>query len=150
MSVCYAGCLSLSCLLCLSEFTGLAFSFKNSFFSGTWHNLNILTSDRAFPCEVVRVHYNTGVPAGYKGVHSFLDMLCYLIWLFIKHLSHKAIQRRSQCDRLVKMKVFKLRRDAYDIPCSITLRSAGGESFQMQDPPQQRPDSGIETYGITV
>src|SRR6218665_1839604 len=56
-------------------------------------------------------------------------MLCYVIWLFVKRLSQEAIQRRSQRDRLVKIKVFKLRRDANGIPCNITLRSAGGESF---------------------
>ena len=56
-------------------------------------------------------------------------MLCYIIWLFVKRLSQKAIQRRSQRDRLVKIKVFKLRRDADDIPCNITFRSAGGESL---------------------
>ena len=32
-------------------------------------------------------------------------MLCYVIWLFVKRLSQKAIQRRSQRDRLVKIKV---------------------------------------------
>jgi len=42
----------------------------------------------------------------------------------------KAIQRRSKRDRKVKRKVFKLRWDAGDIPCSITLWSAGGVSFQ--------------------
>ena len=56
-------------------------------------------------------------------------MLCYVIGLFVKRLSQAGIQRRSQLDRLVKIKVFKLRRDADDIPCNITLRSAGGESF---------------------
>jgi len=30
-------------------------------------------------------------------------MLCCVIWLFVKSLSHKAIQRRSQRDRLVKI-----------------------------------------------
>src|SRR6218665_3878890 len=44
-------------------------------------------------------------------------MLCYVIWLFVKRLSQEAIQRRSQRDRLVKIKVFKLRRDADDMPC---------------------------------
>ena len=57
-------------------------------------------------------------------------MLCYVIWLFVKRLSQEAIQRRSQRDRLVKIKVLKLRRDADDILCNITLRSAGGVSFQ--------------------
>src|SRR6218665_250493 len=61
-------------------------------------------------------------------------MLGYVICLFVKRLSQKAIQRRSQPDRLVKIKVFKLRRDADDIPCSITLRSAGGESFHSAGP----------------
>src|SRR6218665_100107 len=49
-------------------------------------------------------------------------MICYVIWLFVKRLSQEAIQRRSQRDRLVKIKVFKLRRDADDIPCNITLQ----------------------------
>src|SRR6218665_2345396 len=61
-------------------------------------------------------------------------MLCYVIWLFGKRLSQEAIQRLSQRDRLVKIKVFKLRRDADDIPCNITLRSAGGESFHSAGP----------------
>src|SRR6218665_3476846 len=60
---------------------------------------------------------------------GFEVMLCYVIWLYVKRLSQEAIQRRSQRDRLVKIKVVKLRRDADDIPCNITLRSAGGESF---------------------
>jgi len=33
----------------------------------------------------------------------------------VKRLSKKAIQSRCQRDRLVKMKVFRLRRDAVDI-----------------------------------
>src|SRR6218665_379316 len=63
-------------------------------------------------------------------------MLCYVIWLFVKRLSQEAIQRRSQRDRLVKIKVFKLHvwRDADDIPCNITLRSAGGESSHSAGP----------------
>ena len=76
-------------------------------------------------------------------------MLCYIIWLFIKCLSQKAIQRHSQRDRLVKMKVFKLRRDADDIPCSITLRSAEGvssDSFQNEGPTTAKADSGIKKY----
>src|SRR6218665_3925178 len=36
--------------------------------------------------------------------------------------------------RLVKIKVFKLRRDTDDIPCGITFRSAGGVSFQSEGP----------------
>src|SRR6218665_1123829 len=58
----------------------------------------------------------------------------YVIWLFVKRLSQEAIQRRSQRDRPVKTKVFKPRRDADDIPCNITLRSAGGESFHSAGP----------------
>src|SRR6218665_2130962 len=61
-------------------------------------------------------------------------VLCYVIWLFVKRLSQEAIQRRSQHDRLVKIKVFKQRRDADDNPCNITLRSAGGESFHSAGP----------------
>src|SRR6218665_3219963 len=61
-------------------------------------------------------------------------MLCYVIWSFIKCLSQETIQRRSQRDRLVKIKVFQLRRDADDIPCNITLRSAGGQSFHSAGP----------------
>ena len=37
---------------------------------------------------------------------------------------------RSQRDRQMKRRVFKQRRGASDIPCGITLRSAGGVSFQ--------------------
>src|SRR6218665_3289679 len=62
-------------------------------------------------------------------LNDFYEMLCYVIWLFVKRLSQEDIQRRSQRDRLVKIKVFKLRRDADDILCNITLRSAVGESF---------------------
>src|SRR6218665_3416742 len=54
-----------------------------------------------------------------SSIHSCYAMLCYAIWLFVKRLSRKAVQRRSQLDRLVKIKVFKLRRDADDIPCII-------------------------------
>src|SRR6218665_3521334 len=61
-------------------------------------------------------------------------MLCYVIWLFVQRLSQEAIQRHSKHDRLAKIKVFKLRRDADDIPCNITLRSAGGESFHSAGP----------------
>src|SRR6218665_2691047 len=59
---------------------------------------------------------------------------CYVIGLFVKHLPQKAIRRRSQRHRLVKIKVFKLRRDAGDINCSITLRSAEGVPFQSEGP----------------
>src|SRR6218665_1664749 len=71
--------------------------------------------------------------AGRNGLHIW-----YVIWLFVKRLSHEAIQRRSQRDRLVKIKVFKLRRDAGDIPCNITLRSAGGESFHSAGPTTEK------------
>ena len=56
------------------------------------------------------------------------------IWIIVKRLSQKAIQRHSQRDRQVKRKVFKLHRGADDIPCSIKLRSAGGVSFQSAGP----------------
>src|SRR6218665_1423910 len=68
-------------------------------------------------------------------------MLCYVIWLFVKRLSQEAIQRRSQHDRLVKIKVFKLRRDADDIPCNIKLRSAGGESMPSREVQECRRES---------
>src|SRR6218665_1149498 len=61
-------------------------------------------------------------------------MLCYMVICSLKRLSQEAIKRRSQRDRQVKIKVLKLRRDADDIPCSITLRSAGGVSFQSVGP----------------
>ena len=60
-------------------------------------------------------------------------MLCYMV-ICVKRLSQKSIQRRYQRNRLVKMKVFKLRRDADDIPCSIILRKVGGVSFQSAGP----------------
>ena len=71
-----------------------------------------------------------------QSARSWNQKICYVtcIWLFVKRLSQKAIQRRSQRDRLVKIKVCKLRRDADDIPCNITLRSAGGESFHSAGP----------------
>src|SRR6218665_3166187 len=79
-------------------------------------------------------------------------MLCYAIWLFVWRLSQEAIQRRSQCDRQVKRKVFKLRRDAGGIPCSITLRSAGGVAFQSVGPTTvtAKPGFGIEKYGTEL
>src|SRR6218665_3250451 len=49
-------------------------------------------------------------------------------------MSNRLIQRRSHRDWQVKRKVFKLRRDADDIPCSITLQSAEGLSFQSAGP----------------
>src|SRR6218665_2223921 len=82
---------------------------------------------------------------------SIFRTLCYVIWLFVKRLSQKAIQRRSQRDRLVKIKVFKLRGDADDIPCSITLRSAGGESFQRAGPTKAKArfwDREVRDHGI--
>ena len=47
-------------------------------------------------------------------------------------------------------KVFKLHRDADDIPCSITLRSAEGVSSKVQYQQLQMPGSGIEKYGTKV
>ena len=78
-------------------------------------------------------------------------MLCYVIWLFVKCLSQEAIQRRSQHDRLVKIKVFKLRRDADDIPCNTTLPSAGGESFQSAGPTTEKArfwDREVRDHGL--
>jgi len=79
------------------------------------------------------------------------DLLSYGMWLFVKRLSQKAVQRHSQHDKLVKMKVFKLRRDADDIPCSITLRSAGGVSFQSEGPTTAKAqfwDREVRDHGI--
>ena len=76
-------------------------------------------------------------------------MLCYMV--IYKAPLQKAIQRRSQHDRLVKMKVFKLRRDADDIPCSITLRSSGGVSFQSEGPTTAKAqfwDREVRDHGI--
>jgi len=50
----------------------------------------------------------------------------------------------------VKRKVFKLRRDAGDIHCSTTLRSAGGVLFQSAGPTAAKAWFGIEKYGIKV
>ena len=80
-----------------------------------------------------------------------IETLCYVIWLFVKRLSQKALQRRSQYDRQVKLKVFKLQRDANDIPCSITLRSAGGVSFQSAGPTTAKArfwDREVRDHGI--
>jgi len=80
--------------------------------------------------------------------------VCYVIHvrLFVKRLSQKAIQRRSQHDRLSKIKVFKLRRDADDIPWTVASHSEVQEEChsRVNNPPQQRPDSGIEKYGTMV
>src|SRR6218665_195852 len=78
-------------------------------------------------------------------------VFCYVIWLFVKRLSQEAIQRRSQRDRQVKIKVFKLRRGADDIPCNITLRSAGGESFHSAGPTTAKArfwDTDVRDQGI--
>ena len=56
------------------------------------------------------------------------------------------IQRHSQRDRQVKRKVFKLRRDTGDIPCTIPLLSAGQVSFQSA----VLTSSGIEKHGTIV
>ena len=65
-------------------------------------------------------------------------------------LSQKAIQRRSQHDRQVKRKVFKLRRDTDDIPVASHSRVQEECHSRVQDPPQQRPNSGIEKYRTLV
>src|SRR6218665_1585441 len=62
-------------------------------------------------------------------------MLCYMVICKAPLTGgYSEPQRCSQRDRLLKIKVFKLRRDADDIPCNITLRSAGGESFHSAGP----------------
>ena len=50
-------------------------------------------------------------------------MLCYviLLWLFLKRLSQEALQRRSQRERMVKIKVSKQRREADDIEWDSTV-----------------------------
>ena len=54
-----------------------------------------------------------------------------MLWLFVtKAPLAEGYSEALLRDRQVKRKVFKLRRDADDIPSSITLRSAGGVSFQ--------------------
>ena len=73
-------------------------------------------------------------------------MLCYMVICKVP-LTGGYIQRRSQRDRLVKIKVFKLRRDADDIPCNITLRSAGGESFHSAGPTTAK-DREVRDQGI--
>jgi len=59
----------------------------------------------------------------------------------------EALSRYRQVKRSLQT---RLRRDAGDIPCGITLRSAGGVSFQSAGPIQQRTGSGIEKYGTNV
>ena len=52
-----------------------------------------------------------------------------------------------------RWKVLKLRRDEGDIPCSITLWSAGVQEechSKVQDQLPQRPGSGVEKYGTKV
>jgi len=49
------------------------------------------------------------------------------------------------------MKFFKLQRDADDTPCSITLRSAGGVSFQSAGPTTAKTqfwDREVRDHGI--
>ena len=77
-------------------------------------------------------------------------MLCYMVICSLKRLSQEAIQRRSQRDRLVKIKVLKLHRDADDIP--VASHSAVQEEChsRVQDQPQQRHDSGRVKYGTMV
>src|SRR6218665_3387214 len=62
-------------------------------------------------------------------------LCCYKYYGYLYSASlQEAIHRRSQRDRQVKRRVFKLRRDASDIPCGIKLRSAGEVSFQSVGP----------------
>src|SRR6218665_1277812 len=59
-------------------------------------------------------------------------MLCYMV--ICKAPLTGGYSEALSRDRLVKIKVLKLRRDADDISCNITLRSAGGESFHSAGP----------------
>src|SRR6218665_531791 len=77
-------------------------------------------------------------------------MLCYVVICIAPLTEGYRIQRRSQPDRQAKRKVFILRRDAGDIPCSITLRSAEGVSFKSASPLKQRPGFGIKKYRTKV
>ena len=90
------------------------------------------TGERTDPVKIAIVTQCQSIK--FMQEHYEMKMLCYVIWLFVKRLSQEAIQRRSQRDRRVRIKFFKLRRDADDIPCNITLRSAGGESFHSAEP----------------
>src|SRR6218665_2703070 len=62
--------------------------------------------------------------------------MCYvMLYGYLYSVSQRRlIQRRSQRERQIKRNKFKLRRDADDIPCSITIRSAGRASFQSAGP----------------
>jgi len=64
--------------------------------------------------------------------HSLRIWRYVMLYDYSYSTSHRrlAIQRRSQLDRQADRKVFKLRRDAGDILCSITFESAVGASFQ--------------------
>ena len=74
-------------------------------------------------------------------------MVWYILWLFVK--PHRRLFRGAL--RLVKIKVFKLRRDANDIPCNIILRSAGGVSFKSAGPTTTKArfwDREVRDHGI--
>jgi len=92
-----------------------------------------------------RIHIATQLTCMY----TCYVMLCYMD-ICIAPLAD-GIQRRSQRGRLVKRKVFKLLRDADDIPC-IASHSEVQEEYhsKVQDPQLQMPGSGIEKYGIKV
>ena len=62
----------------------------------------------------------------------------------------KAIQRRSQRDRQVKRRLFKLRRDAGDVLVASYSEVQWECHSRVQDQLQQRPASGIEKYGTKV
>ena len=65
------------------------------------------------------------------------SMLCYMD-ICIAPLTEGYSEASQRC-MLVKIKVFKLRKDAGDILCNITLRSAGGESFHSAGPNSKGP-----------
>src|SRR6218665_1618343 len=63
-------------------------------------------------------------------------MVCYVIWLFVKRPSQETIQRRSQRDRLVKIKVFKLYGETQMISPVTSHSEVQEESHSIvQDPP---------------
>src|SRR6218665_3059856 len=88
-------------------------------------------------------------------LYSLCYVICYVIWLFLKRLSQEGIQRRSQRDRLVKIKVFKLYGETpmispgwfnynynynYNyLQCNITLRSARTISETAGESPGKYP-----------
>src|SRR6218665_3918376 len=70
-------------------------------------------------------------------IHCFVAGLLYVMLLYgyLYSASHRRLFIGDlSVTGMVKKMVFKLRRDASDIPCGIKLRSAGGVSFQSVGP----------------